>query len=169
MSREITSQDVTAMMAAGASLARDHGMSDPCPETIAWELLIEAADTLKCLPDRERGWLASCDRSAWPPVLIEQAERWAAAVARGGWDAMTVRPGPPSAAAIERMDTLFRLTVGFPRPLDLRRAFLLASGVPAHLIARHTKCSRRTVFNARDRSVAVLAERLDNMSKNLAA
>ncbi len=170
MTHPISPVTLADLMAAGTALARDHGVADPGLEAVAWELLLEAADTLKRLPDRERGWLATCDRSAWPSVLIEQAERWANAVAQGGWDAMTVHPGPPSAAAIQRMDTLFRLTAGFPRSLDLRRAFLLASGIPARVIAAHTRCSRRTVFNARDRTVALLAEQLgSNMSKNLVA
>jgi len=158
--RSLPLQTATALIAAGTNRARDNGASNPDPDAVTWELLMEAADTLKRLPDREKGWLTMCDRAAWPTVLQEQGDRWAAAVANGRWNAMRVRPGPPAAAAIERMDTLFRLAARFPRPLDLRRAFLLASGVPAATIARQTQCSRQTVYNARDRAVTLLAQRL---------
>lgn len=165
----ITPQTVAALVLAGEVRAREHGGAEPTLEAVAWELLLEAADTLRRLPDRERGWLAACDRSAWPPVLIEAAERWANAVASGGWEDMRVAKGPPSAAAIQRMDLLFALTAGFPRPLDLRRAFGLASGVPARLIARQTRCHRRTVYVARDRVAALLAARFDQMLRKKAA
>lgn len=149
---------VRAMLIHGRGLARLAGVVDPSPEAAVWELMREAADTLRRLPDREWGWLASCSRAAWPEVMQEQADRFAAAVAQGGWEKVRVRMGPPTRDAIGRMDTLFRLMRAVPRPVDCRRAFLLAEGVPAHAIAKATHCSRRTVFNARDRVVDLIAQ-----------
>jgi hypothetical protein len=152
---------MSAIVDHGAALARFNGVTNPTPEDGAWELLIEAADTLRRLPDRERAWLVSAERCAWPPMLKEQAERWAEAVNAGGWrDFQDPRPGPPEKAAIDRMDVVLAALTGLDRPLDGRRAFLLAARVPARVIAVKTACSRLTVYRARDRATALLARGL---------
>lgn len=47
-----------------------------------WRLLQDAADTLARLPDRERGWLLSADRAAWPEVWHSAQERYEAELQR---------------------------------------------------------------------------------------
>lgn len=49
---------------------------------IIWECLEDAADTLSRLPDRERGWLTSADRSCWPEVHHTAQEHYEAELQR---------------------------------------------------------------------------------------
>jgi hypothetical protein len=94
-------------------------------------------------------------------MLRDQAERWAEAVTAGGWqDFQDVPLGPPEKSAIDRMDVVLAALTGLDRPLDGRRAFLLAARVPARVIAGKTACSRLTVYRARDRTTAFLARGL---------
>ncbi|WP_041793629.1 hypothetical protein [Pararhodospirillum photometricum] len=152
------------LIAHGLTLARDAGVIDPTPEAAVWELLVEAADTLRRLPDQERAWLLSCERCQWPEVVRTQAERWANAVAAGGWEGMKTRPGPPTREAISRMDALFEVARSIKKPADARRAFLMAAGVPVWVIARKTTdrrdgkpVSRPTIYASRARALAALA------------
>lgn len=53
---------------AGVQLARSNGLDSPSIQDAVWELIREAVATLKSLPDRERQWLSSVSRSAWPDI-----------------------------------------------------------------------------------------------------
>lgn len=78
--------------------------------------MVEAADTLRRLPDtRVRGYA-----STWPPVVHEFWEAF-------GWDEARVRRGPPSAAAIDRMDAALTW-LRWLDPDDARIVWLRASG-----------------------------------------
>jgi hypothetical protein len=57
------------------------------------ERIAEAVDTLRRLPEpRVQGYATT-----WPPIVRDYWESF-------GWDEAHVRPGPPSPAAIDRMD-----------------------------------------------------------------
>lgn len=53
---------------AGVQLAQSNGLDSPSIQDAVWELIREAVATLKSLPDRERQWLSSVSRSAWPDI-----------------------------------------------------------------------------------------------------
>lgn len=144
------------MMTHGCRLAAERGCAAPMLRDAVWELLIEAADTLKRLPNQERRWLRSGTYSAHPEVVRELSETFAAAVAQGGWGTTRVRPGPPSAAAISRLDEVLTwpgAIQGRNRARDCRVVFALAAGVPVRVIRGRFGCGRQTVYDIRDRGL----------------
>ncbi len=50
-------------------MSEEAGTTEPIVRDAVWELLIEAADTLTRLSDRERRWLGSGTRSFWPQTV----------------------------------------------------------------------------------------------------
>lgn len=144
----------------GYGLARADGVASPDLEDAVWALLVEAAQTLQRLPDREIGWLLSCSRSAMPMPKPDPLDEYAQAVAAGRWRDMRVTPPRPSAAAITRLDEvsawLRRLTeVSAPgrryhgRSRRARVLFALALGVPPQIVARRERCDVSTVHRSR--------------------
>ncbi len=59
------------ILTVGMRIAEEAGISNPSVRDAVWELLAEAADTLKRLPDRERRWLRPGSYSSWPQALRE--------------------------------------------------------------------------------------------------
>ena len=136
---------VEAAVAEGLRLARQAGRDAPTLRDAVWELMLEAGDTLKRLPDRERGWLTAVARGHWPDYA-----RSAAADAGG-------RPAPASAAAIDRLDCLLAWLpqgAGTNAKRDMAVLFGLACGVRVAVLRRHLGCGRRTVYDVRDRGIA---------------
>ena len=110
------------VLRAGLRMCAEAGKAEPTVADAVWELLIEAADTLKRLPDRERRWLASGTRSSWPQAIREYGETFAAAVGRGGrWEPMSAGLGPPSAGAIGRLETVMEWLVRARRAVVVAR------------------------------------------------
>lgn len=74
----IKTRSADSRMAQETRRAIQWGYDRMGPESlqrIIWRLLEDAADTLARLPDRERGWLLSADRSCWPEVSHTYQER----------------------------------------------------------------------------------------------
>ena len=82
------------------------------------ERMVEAADTLKRLPEaRVRGYF-----STWPAVIRDYWEAF-------GREDVRLRRGPPSPAAIDRMDETMAW-LRWLEPDDARIVWLRASGEP---------------------------------------
>ena len=157
-------RDLNDMLAHGRRLAQERGCAAPTLRDAVWELLIEAADTLKRLPNQERRWLRSGTYSGHPEVLRELSDAFAAAVAQGGWGATRVRPGPPSAGAITRLDEVLTWPGAIQsrnRARDCRVVFALAAGVPVRVIRGRFGCGRQTVYDIRDRGLTQICNWLE--------
>lgn len=79
------SQETRKAIEAGIDLLRAEGYQVSFPESlssIVWRLLVEATDTLRRLPDREKGWLMAGDRIAWPEVIHSAQEHYEAELQR---------------------------------------------------------------------------------------
>ena len=153
------------VLRAGLRMCAEAGKAEPTVADAVWELLIEAADTLKRLPDRERRWLASGTRSSWPQAIREYGETFAAAVGRGGrWEPMSAGLGPPSPGAIGRLETVMEWLVGAGGRSSSRETnvvFALAAGVPVPAIRRRLGVARRTVYALRDRGLRTIRDWLE--------
>lgn len=103
------------------------------PKAVA-ERLEEAAQTLRRLPPvKVRGFICS-----WPPVIRDFWESY-------GWTDVQVRLGPPTAAAIDRMDEC----LGWLHLLDadeVRLVWLRAEGVRWKVIAHRYRIDRSTAW-----------------------
>lgn len=134
-----------AAVAAGLRLAREAGREAPTLRDAVWELMLEAGETLRRLPDRERGWLTAVARAHWP----DQARSV-------GGDGER-RAAPASAGAIDRLDCLLAWLpqgAGANRRRDMAVLFGLACGVRVAVLRRRLGCGRRTVYDVRDRGIA---------------
>lgn len=144
----------------GLRLAKEAGRAQPNLKDAVWELLLEAADTLKRLPNRERGWLTARSRSHWPEFVRNLDDAFDGAAGRGARAAaLRLRPAAASAEAIDRMDVvlLWLSHVGGAKPQrDLAVLFGLASGVRVATLRSRFGCGRRTVYDIRDRALGRL-------------
>lgn len=144
----------------GYRLAEEAGRTDPGLRDAVWELLLEAAATLRRLPNRERGWLTASTRAHWP-AFVQSLEGHAAEATAGsaGSGVAGLRPAPAAAEAIDRMDqVLVWLThVGGAKPQrDLAVLFGLACGLKVSSLRRRFGCGRRTIYDIRDRALTRL-------------
>ena len=137
----------------GLYLAEMAGRQNPTLRDGVWELLMEAADTLKRQPNRERGWLTASSRVHWPEMVREfdaGYQRHAAG---------SPRLLPASADAIDRMDEVLLWLVhaaGAKPQRDVGVLFGLACGVKVAFLRERYGCARRTVYDTRDRALARL-------------
>ncbi|MGD1878946.1 MAG: DUF6362 family protein [Kiloniellaceae bacterium] len=145
---------IDAVVALGLQLARQAGIPAPTLRDAVWELLLEAGDTLRRLPNREHGWLTAASRGHWPDYVRSAAEDFSADGAAG-------RRGPASAEAIDRLDAVLLWlphAAGSNPKRDPKRdvalLFALACGVKVVTLRRRFGCGRRTVYDARDRGIA---------------
>ena len=116
----------------------------------------EAADTLRRLPEER----ARTARSAWPPIIRDFWEMYGAEPAR-------LRLGPPSAAAIDRMDQ----TLEWLRWLeadDARIVWLRACDVRWKVICWRVGMGRDKAWRCWVAALILIASRL-NRSKTLAS
>lgn len=166
-----------AVLAHGLALAEANGRDQPTLEDAIWELLIEAAETLKRLPDRDRAFLAQGTRSAWPETVSRAVDAFATAVAKGGrWEQPPRPASPPSAGAIDRLDDVM---AWFAAVRDSgrgrRRAgagkgaawsgpgrnaavlFALAAGIPVAHIRARVGLGRSTIYDIRDKGLGDIA------------
>ncbi|NIA70233.1 hypothetical protein HBA54_16625 [Pelagibius litoralis] len=139
----------------GYKLAEEAGRDQPSLKDAIWELLMEAADTLKRLPNRERGWLTATSRAHWPEVVRD--------FDTGGSRSRVVRlrRAPASAEAIDRMDEVLQWLVhaGGAKPQrDVGVLFGLACGLKVMSLKQRYGCGRRTVYDIRDRSLLRLCK-----------
>ena len=88
---------------------------------LVWERIVEAAQTLKRLPDRERGMLRN-GATAWPDFLRKAIEAY-------GYSGPARARLVPSPGAIDRMEETLGWLIAWPRREDMRVVILLASGV----------------------------------------
>ncbi|WP_193370900.1 DUF6362 family protein [Pelagibius marinus] len=134
-----------------------------------WELLLEAADTLRRLPNREQGWLTAAARAHWPDYVRNTAEEFAGAVGSAGRQtAPVLRPTPARAEAIDRMDTVLLwlpLAGGANARRDVSILFELACGLRVQVLRQRFGCGRRTVYDVRDRGVARICGWLRSQSE----
>ena len=166
--------DLVEIVAHGHRLARENGCEGPRLRDAVWELLIEAFATLKTLPDRERGWLLSCERSHHPGVVVENAElaQWEATL-----DALSLGEkikllGPVKLRAlklaVDRMDEVLMwpsMIRTKNRRRDVKVLVYLAGGVKVAQVRRIFGLKRRNVYDIRDRGLAhivvMVSERLN--------
>lgn len=137
----------------GLVLAEAAGRQSPSLKDGVWELLMEAADTLKRQPNRERGWLTASSRAHWPEMVRDLE------VGCGGTVARHARKLPASAAAIDRMDEVLLWLVhaaGAKQQRDVGVLFNLACGVKVAVLRERYGCGRRTVYDIRDRGLSRL-------------
>lgn len=66
----------------GHDILRAEGLTKPPLKIVIWRLMQDAVETLKRMPDRERAWLSSAARSAWPAVVHTAQEMFEAEVHR---------------------------------------------------------------------------------------
>jgi hypothetical protein len=145
-----------AVVIQGLNLARAAGREQPTLRDAVWELLLEAAETLRRLPNRERGWLTAASRAHWPDYVRNAAEEFAGGGQRRG-EVASARPAPASAEAIDRMDAvlLWLPQAGGADPRrDVAILFGLACGLRVAVLRRRFGCGRRTVYDVRDRGIA---------------
>lgn len=156
--------DTRSMINHGLELAAKAGHPDPRLGDAVWELILEAMETLRRLPDREIGWLKSAERSHMPDMIRKLVEEFGAEVehiAMGeGPRETVVHPGPPSKGAIDRAEIVLNdwYQLGGSSRKARRNAqtlYLLAAGVPPRIVARITKVNgrhyRNTLYSRRDR------------------
>jgi hypothetical protein len=145
---------IEAAVRHGLVLAAAAGRRSPGLRDAVWELLLEAGDTLRRLPDRERGWLTGATRAHWPDYLRGLGEA-AAGAARNC--------GPAGGDAIDRLDTVLPwlpLAAGRNPRRDVAVLFGLACGLRVAALRRTFGCGRRTVYDLRDRGVARICGQL---------
>lgn len=114
-------------------------------------LLAEAVDTLRRLPDREARFRAGVG-SAWPDVVRDAATAY-------GADGVRVRLGPPSPAAIDRLDRVIAWLAWLNEP-QRRIVWAVASGFTVARLARQIGCHRNTVANRHAAALRLIAGRL---------
>lgn len=126
--------------------------------------LEEAIDTLRRLPDRERGMLRSM-RSHWPDVVRDWADVWGEAVAAGQFRAMSVHPGAPDAAAIDRMDETLPW-LGWLDHQKRRVVWARINGANWWVIAGLIRKGERTARRRYEDGLSFIAARLNARQKN---
>ena len=143
-------------VAHGLRLAAEAGRREPALRDAVWELLIEAADTLRRQPNRERGWLTATSRAHWP-AFVRDIDADTASVPQTGSDGF--RFAPASAGAIDRMDmvlTWLSHAGGSKGRRDAAVLFGLACGLRVAKLRARFGCGRRTIYDIRDRSLTRL-------------
>jgi hypothetical protein len=117
--------------------------------TLVEERLEEAADTLRRLPAvKVQGYF-----STWPPVIRDFWEAF-------GWNEVRVRLGPPSPAAIDRMDEAL-IWLSWLEPDDTRLVWLRACRVHWKLITWRFGVSRTTAWRNWVAALVSIASRLN--------
>jgi hypothetical protein len=149
-------------------MEEEAGVVDPSTKDAVWELMLEAADTLKRLPDGERRWLRSGTHSSWPGTLREHGEVFAAAVSHGGrWEPMSPGLSPPSSGAIARFEIvilwLSQIT-GRSSRLETGVVFGMAAGIPVRILRRRFEIGWRTVYDVWDRGIRKICAWLETIT-----
>ena len=146
---------IEAAIAEGLCLARQAGRQDPTLRDAVWELLLEAGDTLRRLPNKERGWLTAASRAHWPDYARSSAVELQSAI--GGAAGERPRLSPASTEAIDRLDTVLTWlpqAAGKQAKRDVAILFALACGLRVATLRRNLGCGRRTIYDVRDRGIA---------------
>jgi len=124
------------------------------------ERLIEARDTLKRLPDRERSRLYNSQRCAWPDVVRDWADVWGEAVSAGKFRDMEPRSGAPSGAAIDRMDESLPW-LGWLEQKIRQVVWARVNDASWWVVAGRARKSERTVQTWYRQGLETIAERLN--------
>lgn len=144
----------------GLRLAKEAGRAQPSLKDAVWELLMEAADTLARLPNRERGWLTATSRAHWPAIVRDVEEVFNDAAGKGPrGSAVRYNQAPATAEAIDRMDVVLVWLVhaGGRKPQrDVAVLFGLACGIRVAALRSRFGCGRRTIYDIRDRALGRL-------------
>jgi hypothetical protein len=146
---------IDAAITEGLRLARQAGREHATLRDAVWELLLEAGDTLKRLPNKERGWLTAAARAHWPDYAGSSTQDLDVAIE--GLGRQRLRPSPASAEAIDRLDTVLvwlPQAAGARSKRDVTVLFALACGLRVATLRRNLGCGRRTVYDIRDRGIA---------------
>lgn len=149
---------------------------------IVWQLLCEAATTERALPDREKQWLMTADRSGMPDcqhTKAELIEQWATMVARvaAGMESkevLAVRGPAPSAAAIDRMMVVMPWLRYVPagrkhgqKQRNQRVLWAMAGGRSGGEVGRAVGLDRRSVSGIKTMCVRVIANKVYDLAENL--
>ncbi|MGF1629616.1 MAG: hypothetical protein ACFCUT_09110 [Kiloniellaceae bacterium] len=146
---------IDAAIMEGLRLARQAGSQDPTLRDAVWELLLEAGDTLRRLPNKEHGWLTAASRAHWPDYARNSAAELDGALA--GAARQRPRLSPASGDAVDRLDTVLvwlPQAAGAQPKRDVAVLFGLACGIRVATLRRNLGCGRRTVYDVRDRGIA---------------
>lgn len=125
-------------------------MDDPhwTPKMVAF-YLEEAADTLRRLPEKRiQGY-----RSTWPEIIHDFWDAF-------GWEEAHARRGPPSPAAIDRMDVVLPWLRWLERD-EARLVWLRANGRPWKLITHEFGVDRTTAWRRWTYAMITIAARLN--------
>jgi hypothetical protein len=147
---------------------------DPSLRDVIWFCLQDAVSTMKRWPDRERGWLASADRSQWPEIVHSIQELYEAELQRLIDAKMSKEEAPPPRLTITDPTAKNRaLTVlgwlRFVQGKNVRRdrqvVLALAGGASLKSI-RHQLMTRvdtdRAVYMVRDKVLWHVARSIQN-------
>jgi len=155
------------LITVGLQMAAEDGTERPSREDAVWQLIREAARTLKRLPDRERGWLLSGETAHWPACRLDASEAFGLAVELGsiGEDpSVPMSPPRPSPAAVDRLYVVMGwmpLVKGKNRRRDIQVLWLLGGGVRPVRLTALFGCGRRTIYDIRDRCCRQIAVALE--------
>jgi len=153
------------ILTVGMRIAEEAGISNPSVRDAVWELLAEAADTLKRLPDRERRWLRPGSYSSWPQALREIGNACEIDdVKSHKWEPVAANRAPPTSGAVGRREVVMLWLgkiSGRAAQVETRLIFALAAGVPARLVRRRFGIGRRTAHDVRDRGLGKICRWLE--------
>lgn len=120
--------------------------------TLVEERLREAAETLRMLPaERPRGL-----RSAMPAPIRSAQEAY-------GWQEARVRPAPPSAAAIDRLDEVLSWMAWLDEE-QIRVVWARANNAPWRPLCERLGCGRTRAWELWVASLATLKGRLNKIA-----
>lgn len=159
LSPKARAERIEAALEWGRKLCRENDVQ-PTLGLIIWELMMEAAETLRAMPDRERGWLYSAGRSSMPDFLRDVGTDYADFEAEA-------RPAVPRADQVSRMEEVLSWFEFFRgkgrRRRDLQVVFSLASGLPRYQIAQKARTSEGNLYKIRDRQIRAVSFELNRL------
>ena len=129
-------------------------MSEHWTPVMVEQRLEEAASTLRRLPPvRVQGYVCT-----WPAVIREFYEAY-------GSEAARIRLGPPTAAAITRMDETLEWLRWLADPEEVRIVWARACGLPWKLLCYRFGAGRTTLWRRWSMALITIATRLNGKSE----
>lgn len=161
----------------GERMCADEGLH-LTDRNVVWQLLVEAAETERSIPDRERTWLRSADRSGMPEAVHTKEELWESFATeveriRCGLESnevLAVKGPPPSAAAIDRWMVVmqwYQHVKGKNRRRNRGILFSLAGGASGDRVARIAGLKHRnSVYGIRDAALGAITRKIYEIAES---